>query len=87
MEELFPALPFPEKLMLLLKHLQKEREIHTANKRIKCTLPPTPGRHHPKQLGATGAHPPRIRHCVLWEGFNPLLTHCSGQGRCHPFRS
>ena len=27
MEELFPALPFPEKLMLLPKHLQKEREI------------------------------------------------------------
>lgn len=34
------ALPFPEKLMLLLKHLQKEREIDTANKRINATLPP-----------------------------------------------
>lgn len=74
--------PFPEKLMLLLKHLQKERERDIANKRIKFT--PFTMKTLPKEVGGSWStpRPPRIHKCLLWEGFNPLQP--SALGRMSP---
>lgn len=62
--------------MLLLKHLQKEREIDSANKRIKCTPPEDITQRSWGQL--EHPPPPRIHKCLLWEGFDPLQPRALG---------